>query len=379
MRTLHDTQMLESVVRSMSDKIAEPARQVREASARLSREAEAEAHVKIEHAAALSKRRVLIAEGLRSLLIMLAAAILVLAIGFAVSLIMQSQSKTSLVDTSDVSVSEVSPWPGSGADETSLDGGVITTDFTIFRETSVMLGGTEFSVTAGHSFKHEEDESFDTAWCYSNIYADGLNLQISLGNLDPGGKPQQAFVSNATLSKAGISKDEAERLFRNCPWLNGNPNTAQTPKRGKKYSFSGEVTAESVDALINAIGQGANVIELSSPGGLVDEAIRGHTAIRNADVKTVATGPCVSSCTLLFLGGSERDVVGNGSIEVHQWRSDVGVSNEADSQLTSAILVGLFSAAGVSEEFFVAGASTPADQLYRLSRAELVSWGVVTQ
>ncbi len=379
MRTLHDTQMLESVVRSMSDKIAEPARQVREASARLTRTVEAEAQVKIEHAAAQSKRRVLIAEGIRSSLIMIAAAVLVLAIGFAVSWIMQSESEVQVTEASDATATEVSPWPAVGTNEKSVDGGVITTDFTIFRETSVMLGGTEFPVTAGHSFKHEEDKNFDTAWCYSNIYADGLNLKISLGNLDPGGTPQQAFVSNATLSKAGISKGEAEKLFRNCPWLNGNPNTAQIPERGKKYSFSGEVTAESVDALINAIGQGANVIEFSSPGGLVDEAIRGHTVLRDADVKTIATGPCASSCTLLFLGGAERDVVGSGSIEVHQWRTEVGVSDEADSQLTSAILVHLFSAAGVSEEFFVAGASTPADQLYRLSRAELVNWGVVTQ
>ena len=49
-----------------------------------------------------------------------------------------------------------------------------------------------------------------------------------------------------------------------------------------------------MDALINAIGQGANVIEFSSPGGLVDEAIRGHTVLRDADVKTIANGPCAS-------------------------------------------------------------------------------------
>ncbi len=379
MRTLHDTQMLESVVRSMSDKIAEPARQVREASARLTRAVEAEAQVKIEHAAAQSKRRVLIAEGIRSLLIMIAAAVLILAIGFAVSWVIASQPETPVAGTSLETTTEVSPWPGVGTSETSVDGGIITTDFTIFRETSVMLGGMEFPVTAGHSFMHEEDKNFDSAWCYSNIYADGLNLKINLGTLEPGGTPQKAFVSNATLSKAGISKGEAEKLFRNCPWLNGNPNTAQSVESAKKYSFAGEVTAESVDALINAVGKGANVIEFSSPGGLVDEAIRGHMALRDADVRTVATGPCASSCTLLFLGGTERDVVGSGSIEVHQWRTDVGVSDESDSQLTSAILVHLFSAAGVSEEFFVAGASTPADQLYKLSRPELVNWGVVTQ
>ncbi len=379
MRTQHDTQMLESVVRSISDKIAEPARQFREASARLSKEVEAEAQVKMEHAAAKSKRHILIAEGIRLLLILFAAAILVLAIGFAVSLVLKAQPETQELSTALEAPVERLPWPDVGQEEKSVDGGVITTDFSIFRETSVMLDGTEFPVMAGHSFKHEEDQTFDTAWCYSNTYADGLNLRISLGNLEPGGVPQKAFVSNATLSKAGISKDDADKLFRNCPWLNGNPNTGQVRTNTRKYSFNGEVTAESVDALIDAVNKGAEVIEFSSPGGLVDEAIRGHAVLRASNVATVATGSCASSCTILFLGGSQREVTRSGSIGVHQWRTEVGVSDDADAQLTSAVLVSLFSSAGVSEEFFVAGATTPSNQLYQLSSTELSQWGVVTR
>ncbi len=379
MRTQHDTQMLETVVRSISDKIAEPARQVREASARLTKSVEAEANAKLEHAAAQSKRRVLIAEGLRLSLIMLAAALLVLAGGIAISLILKSQSEVHATLTGVETPVEAKPWSEVGTEEKSVDGGVITTDFTIFRKTSVTLGDKELVVTAGHRFMHEEDKTFETAWCYSEIYADGLNVHIALADLKPGGVPQKAFVSKATLTKGGLSKTEIEKLQRNCPWLKGNPNAVHEASNAKMFSFTGEVTADSVDALIHAVNHGARVIEFSSPGGSVDEAVRGHAALREAGVKTVATGPCASSCTLLFLGGTQREVVGDGSIKVHQWRTDVGVSADADAQLTSAILVSLFSAAGVSEEFFVAGASTPADQLYELSQSDLVNWGVVTQ
>ena len=42
------------------------------------------------------------------------------------------------------------------------------------------------------------------------------------------------------------------------------------------------------------------------------------------------------------------------------------------------MLVALFKEAGVSEEFFVAGASTGASDMYWLTRSELRDWGVTT-
>ena len=155
---------------------------------------------------------------------------------------------------------------------------------------------------------------------------------------------------------------------------------ARTGKRGCQPAgkgFTAEVTKQSVDQLIPTISGGVSVVEFSSPSGLVGEVLRRFTAIRNAGVKTVATGECVSACTLLFLGGTERSVAFNGAIGVHQWRSEGGVTSDFDAQMTSALLLSLITSAGVSEEFYIAGARTPAGGMYFLTRAELANWGVV--
>ena len=68
----------------------------------------------------------------------------------------------------------------------------------------------------------------------------------------------------------------------------------------------------------------------------------------------------------------------SGLIGVHQWRTDAGYSSDSSAQLTSAILVSLIEGAGVSSEFYVAGAATPSSSMRWLTPVELINWGVVT-
>ncbi len=380
MQTQHDTKLLESVVQSISEKLAAPARQLEQASARLTKEADASAQAQVAVATAQSKRRILLAEGTKIMLVMIAVAIVIVALGLAARMVMTANPFIT-AQPAEISVAE-NPRPivpQIDQNEKTVDGGVITTDFSVFRHTKVMLAGAEYKVTAGHEFAHEKDQTFTHAWCYSNVFVDGLSLDINLGTLEPGSAPKQAFVPPETLAKAGVSSADVNKLFRNCPWLEGNPNQSSAVDSSNVFTFSGDVDKSSVDEMIRAVSTGANVVEFSSPGGLIHEAIRGYDALKRAGVRTIATGECASACTLLFLGGSEREVATGGSIAVHQWRTENGQTYDADAQLTSALLVNLVADAGVSEQFYVAGATTPANTLYTLSRMELTQWGVVTK
>jgi hypothetical protein len=175
-----------------------------------------------------------------------------------------------------------------------------------------------------------------------------------------------------------MAKSNIQTLFNDCPWLDGNPNVQTSRGKTGTYQFNAQITPESVDQLIAAISGGVSTIESSSLGGQVDEAVRGFNAIRKAGVKTVATGNCSSACTLLFLGGAERSVGVGGKIGVHQWSTEDGMTYDFEAQLTSAMLLKLITSVGVSEKFYIAGARTPASQMYYLTRSELTHWGVVS-
>ncbi|MCF6329815.1 MAG: hypothetical protein L3J02_08460, partial [Henriciella sp.] len=271
-------------------------------------------------------------------------------------------------------------WPPvSVPTQSPQDIGVVTTNFSLFRGQTVNIGQQEYQVTAGHEFASETDTTFSFAWCYTNILADGLTLKVGLGNLQPNSVASIDMPSSEMLAKSGLSRNNIQTLFANCPWLEGNPNVQSNAGAESVYQFTGEVTANSVDRLVAALSSGVTVVEFTSPGGLIGEAVRGFNAIQTARVKTVATGDCSSACTLLFLGGTDRTVSIGGKIGVHQWRSEDGVATDFDAQMMSAMLVSLTSSVGVSEKFFITGARTPASGMYYLTRAELSNWGVVTK
>ncbi|MDP2520470.1 hypothetical protein [Shimia thalassica] len=150
------------------------------------------------------------------------------------------------------------------------------------------------------------------------------------------------------------------------------------PAVSNSYHFTGDVTAASVDKMIAALKNGARTVAFDSPGGLINEAMRGYAELRNAGVTTVVSGECASACSILFLDGTERDIQPMARLGVHQWSSVSDPTHESEAQLLSGMLVALFKEAGVSEEFFVVGASTGASDMYWLTRSELRDWGVTT-
>ena len=271
----------------------------------------------------------------------------------------------------------VPSWPTPNSNDTAGDDGVVTTNFTLFREKTVDVTGRSIQVEAGHHFDTEDQVNFSHAWCYIDLPSDGLNLNINLGRKKPGEEAIAAQITSIEYEKSGLSRQETGTLFDNCPWLDGNPNV-QAQASSKAFLFDEEVNKGSIDRLLNAIDAGYSRVELASPGGEIGEAIRGYEAMHAAGIETVATGHCASACTILFLAGAERSVEFEGAIGVHQWRTGSGFTSDADAQFTSALLLQLFSTAGVSENFYIAGARTPSAGMRWLTRNELREWGVVT-
>jgi hypothetical protein len=389
MREQHDTKLVEQAIRAISERLEAPVRQLQEASDRKTREVEAQTDAAKRSAEAAARGSILQAEGWKAFRILSAAALVILALGFAGRLILST-----FVDREIVAVTpSVAPLPATSAptiapnwppiptaSETAKSGNnVVTTNYTLFRKATADLGSRNFEVTAGHDYRKETDTNFSRAWCYIDVAAEGVNLTVTLGTKAPGHSPEMTDLTPAESEKSGLSQTDFRTLFARCPWIDGNPDISMPMSNVITYRYEGDVTKESVDALVNAIAKGATKIELSSPGGQMGEGIRGYEAIRNAGATTVVTGECASACTILFLGGIDRSVEAGGRIGVHQWRSESGAASEVEAQEVSANLLSIFAAAGVSEQFFIAGASTVPSEIRWLTQQELTEWRVVSE
>jgi hypothetical protein len=94
---------------------------------------------------------------------------------------------------------------------------------------------------------------------------------------------------------------------------------------GCVVALQGAVTRETSSVFGNVIersraaGCESPWLLLESPGGLVDDAIDVGQAIRRAGFRTITRYSCASACAIIFLGGTERVLVGSRArIGVHQ-------------------------------------------------------------
>ena len=390
MREQHDTKMLEQAVQAIAERLSAPARQLNEASARKNLEVGAQAEAVARSAEAAARGSILLAESWKAVRILASVALVIVAIGIAGRMIVSALvPKVAVTEVAAVAAAPVGPveptaapkWPPvpSAGETTSSGNNIVTTNYTLFRKTEVRIGASTFEVTAGHEYQRETDTDFTRAWCYTEVVPDDVNLTITLGAKTPGKAPYIGPFTASQSKKSGISQAAFKKLFENCPWIDGNPDITTQSSNPTTFRFDQNVTKASVDALVDALANGAMRIELASGGGDLDEGIRGLEAIRKAGASTVATGDCASACTLLFLGGSERSLGAEGRIGVHQWRTELGVASEVEAQLVSAKLLSLFATAGVTEQFYIAGAATTPEEIYWLTEGDLKSWHVVTE
>ena len=390
MREQHDTKMLEQVISAISQRLETPAREIQAASDRLSQATTAHTHEMVSAADTSASTALLKAQAHRAFIVLTGVSMLTLAIGFATWLVLEAGTEPiSRAEQAPVEVTPPAPtsapaavWPNmpEPSVNTGTEEAVVTTNFTLFREKEIKLGTRLFEVIAGHHFNKGTDKQFENAWCYISEFADGMTVRVSLGNKLPSASPQIEAPNASELSKVGISRTDHLTLFNACPWLDGNPDLAAATqdRSGAAYVFSGEITAQSVDRLIEAVDNGASRVLFNSSGGSMENAMRGFSALKDKDIDAVVTGECSSACTLLFLAGKSRSITPEGSVGVHQWRSVGAQTTEGEAQLLSGTLVALMKEAGVSEEFFIAGSSVPPEEILWLSRDQLWGWGVLT-
>ncbi|MDP2580050.1 hypothetical protein Q8W37_08915 [Shimia thalassica] len=385
MREQHDTQLLEQVIRANAQRLEAPAKELRAASDRRNQEVSAQAHSDVAAADSSASTALIRAQAYRAVMVLLAMSVLAIAIGFAIWLVLgaeterQAQLPAPAIETPAPAAIWPNMPPPAARDE---DGSIVTTNFSLFRTKEMQLGNRELEVEAGHHFDKGTDTQFKHAWCYTDIRENGVIINVVLGHKKPDQFPERRLPTSQELDKTGLSLNDHLELFNACPWLDGNPDLAASslsaPAVSNSYHFTGDVTAASVDKMIAALKNGARSVAFDSPGGLINEAMRGYAELRNAGVTTVVSGECASACSILFLGGTERDIQPMARLGVHQWSSVSHPTHESEAQLLSGMLVALFKEAGVSEEFFVAGASTGASDMYWLTRSELRDWGVTT-
>lgn len=306
-----------------------------------------------------------------------------------------AQRETSVEPTAAVAAPAMDPTPPTRPAfpptviERTSDGGVVTTDFTIFRTVEVPTNLGSLEVKAGHHFDTEDQSTFSHAWCYAEL-GGSVAMTINLGTKDPSAPAMMEPFGETERRLSKLESTSHRRMFEACPWIDANPNLRrQVPDATTETSVQavgqdvlrlrGVITPAAVEALEDELTGHVRVLELSSPGGRIDAALRAHALVREAGVATVAVSDCASACALIFIAGSERSVGPEGRLGVHQWVSDTGGASEAEAQSLSAELLRLTLESGVSADFFIAASQTPHEDIRWVKGSELEAWGLITQ
>jgi hypothetical protein len=213
-RPVHDVTLVEQAIAGRQRRSDAVLERFRAAEGRLGLRAEAEAR----RAGASARVADLVAQGRRALLFGAAAAIVILAIGIAVRLTQRLPVETA----------GAASWPAPPAESVAPPPGrpeIIVRDYVIFSEASVTVAGAEYSVNAGHRFETEQAASFESAWCHTQRYVDGIQVLLDLGTLEPGKTPvpEAPAVWEGSRRALGLSEADVATLFGRCPWLRVGP------------------------------------------------------------------------------------------------------------------------------------------------------------
>jgi hypothetical protein len=117
-------------------------------------------------------------------------------------------------------------------------------------------------------------------------------------------------------------------------------------------------------------------IELSSIGGRVQEARKLAGLIQTRALSTRVTRLCLSACTIAFMGGADRIVSTSGQFGFHRY-SFPGAGSE-DLMQQEAIDRGFLARRGVSQSFIRRIYETPATDMWRPTRGDLLDARVIT-
>ena len=120
----------------------------------------------------------------------------------------------------------------------------------------------------------------------------------------------------------------------------------------------------------------ASVLILDSPGGAVHSALSIAARVRSLGLTTVILdeSDCFSACALIFFAGTER--FARGALGLHQIRSAGGQGDMIGGQFALADVIDALNDFEVPPEVISLMLRTPPDEMYILSRDELIAFGL---
>ena len=116
-------------------------------------------------------------------------------------------------------------------------------------------------------------------------------------------------------------------------------------------------------------------VVLDSPGGRLYEAHEIATLVRQRGLRTRASGDCASACTLVFVAGAQRSLVGPARLGFH--RASVPSLNPLHDELANRRLARLYADAGMPEDFVDSVLRTPARRMWFPAADVLAAAGIV--
>ena len=268
---------------------------------------------------------------------------------------------------------------------------VETTNFTIFKTRDVKIGEKTWTVTAGHSFATGEAQlagNWDKAWCYNYAQMDKLTVQLSLGDRPKSSDVQsQPYYDPKFAIGVGLTPENIQQLATQCPWLDGKtfkidigeapPPLPDIKLIGSVLFYNGAIGADFLQQLSN---YEFTTLNIDSPGGLVDEALKSGRWLRINNKGVQTQKQCFSACVFVLAGGTTRQALGNPEIGVHRFKSSaLPTDNDLEiGQQKSADISQYFQEMGVKNDLWLAMARTPAQDILIMTHKELVDWNLLS-
>lgn len=147
--------------------------------------------------------------------------------------------------------------------------------------------------------------------------------------------------------------------------------------KGRVVVFTGGISDGAAQALDKAIGDAPHVttVLLASPGGWMKEGQRIAAVIQRYGLSTRVERGCHSACTVAFLGGVDRTLGEGAVLGFHRSRAPgqdaKGESGDDENEI--------YAKAGLPKAFIRRIADTPNNEIWKPSRRELLSAGVLTR
>lgn len=117
------------------------------------------------------------------------------------------------------------------------------------------------------------------------------------------------------------------------------------------------------------------LVELASPGGRVVEAERMVEMVKKRGASTRAVGSCASACTLVFLAGSQRQLMPGARLGFH--RASSGTYNPMFDEMANQQLASTYRRMQLPEYFIDKTLKTPANRMWWPKSDELVAHALI--